>query len=92
MLAHVFLRLLRLGSPSHAYERAFVRDIAVSTVEPRSRRVERLLVLGWVLIALKSLLTAWAVQRYGIPIRASWIILPTLAMGAACTWLYVRRA
>lgn len=91
MLAHVFHRLLRLGSPSFSYERAFVREIAVSTGEPRSRRVERMLLLGWVLILLKSVLTAWAVQHYGVPVRASWIILPTLAMGAVCTWLYVRR-
>lgn len=91
MFAHVFHRLLRLGNPSFTYERAFIRDVAVNVAEPRSRRVEAILVAGWVLIALKSVLTAWAVHRYGVPIRASWIILPTIAMGAACTWLYLRR-
>ncbi|MBL9205602.1 MAG: hypothetical protein JNN01_10990 [Opitutaceae bacterium] len=86
------LHLITGSSPaSPEYNRAFVQDVAVQSVEPRSRRVERALILGWVLIIMKCVLIAWAISHYRIPIHATWIVAPTLAMAAICTVIYVRR-
>ena len=91
MFANLLPLFTRRSVSDRDYDRAFVQDVAVQAVEPRSRRVERALLVGWILIVIKCLLTAWAVSHYHVPIRASWIILPTIAMAAACTVIYLRR-
>jgi hypothetical protein len=60
---------------------------------PRSRRLEWILGIGWVLIAFKWWAVTWAVTKYHIPIHPLWINLPTVVFGATCTvvyWLRVR--
>jgi len=86
------LHLLTGNSPSKPdYDQAFVRDINVRAVEPRSRLVEQRLIVGWLLIVLKCFLVGWAITHYRVPINAWWIILPTVGMGLACTMLYWKR-
>lgn len=85
-----FLLLLRRKSLED-YDASFVRDVRVANPEPRSRRVEWVLIVSWILILLKSVLVWWAIRTYRVPINAWWIIGPTLGMGAVCTALYVWR-
>jgi hypothetical protein len=59
--------------------------------EPRSRRVERVLVIGWILVLAKCLFVAWAVKHHPVPFHAAWLIGPTLAFAALCTLVYWRR-
>jgi hypothetical protein len=59
--------------------------------EPRSRRVELVLAIGWVLVLIKSVVVHWACEHYGVPFNAWWLIGPTLVFAALCTWLYWRR-
>ena len=59
----------------------------------RSRRSERVLVGGWVLVGLKCWGVWWLVQTYHdrIPFGAWWINGPTLAAAALTTFVYLRR-
>ncbi len=78
---------------SAAYEQAFVRSISIEERMPRSRRLERILVIGWILIAIKWGVVVWAVPKFHIPVHALWINIPTVIFGATCTlvyWLRVR--
>jgi hypothetical protein len=50
-----------------------------------------LLMGGWFLIGIKCWGTFWAVNRYNMPINAWWIVAPTIAAAAVCTWIYRRR-
>jgi hypothetical protein len=77
-----------------AYERAFVRSVEVEDAPMRrSRLVERVLVIGWFLIAIKWWVVTWAVAKFHIPIHPLWINIPTVFFGATCTlvyWLRIR--
>lgn len=89
----MFSDLFKLGSgkPSADAEHSFVQDVQAKESFGRSRTVERLILAGWVLIVLKCFLVAWAVDRWDVPIGASWVIVPTLFMAAVCTALYYWR-
>lgn len=84
------LQLIHRWSPRD-YERAFVREVRVRHREPRSRRSERLLAAGWLLIAIKTWAMFWLASRYALPFDPWWIVGPTLFAAAACTWIYLRR-
>ena len=77
-----------------AYEQAFVRSVEIEDAPmPRSRRLERILVIGWILIAIKWGVVVWAVPKFHIPVHPLWINIPTVIFGATCTlvyWLRVR--
>lgn len=77
--------------PAPSPERAFVRDVNVRRQMPRSRRSEFWIVLGWLLIGLKTWGTFWLVDHYQMPFNAWWIVLPTYFCAVACTWIYWRR-
>ncbi len=60
--------------------------------EPRSRRSERVLIIGWVLILLKSAAIWWTCHTYPeVRVNPWWVIAPTLAFASLCTLLYWRR-
>lgn len=85
------LQLLTRRPPAD-YERAFVREVTAEPPPPaRSRQIERLLAVGWLLIVLKSLLVWWACATYPVPYHPLWIILPTVAFALLCTAVYVYR-
>ena len=81
------LRLISRRSPPE-YEQGFVRDISVTHRRPRSARTQRLLLGGWLLIALKSVLIVWAVNHYHVPVDPLWVIVPTVVFAAVCTIVY----
>ena len=87
----MFANLLQLISrrESPGYEQGFIRETRPRRV--RNPRMERLIILGWVLIALKSALVLWAVPHYHIPFSPYWVIVPTLVFAALCTAVYLRR-
>lgn len=89
----MFANLLQLfGRRSPAdYEHAFVREVQVARKPKRDPRIERLLVIGWILIALKSVVVWWACAHYPVPFHPLWVILPTVAFAALCTAVYLGR-
>ena len=73
-------------------EGPFVHEVQIEHPrEPRSRRLELVLALCWVLVAVKCALVHWACRRYSVPINPGWIIGPALAFASLCTFVYWRR-
>ena len=79
----------RRASPS--YESRFVEEVRVSGPPSRNRRVERLFIICWILIAIKSAVIFWAVHHYRIPFSALWVVAPTVVFAALVTYVYWRR-
>lgn len=71
--------------------RAFVKDVAVGERERRNPRVERLLLICWLLIAVKHVTVIWAVGHYAIPFSPLWVNFPTWMLGVLATGLYYWR-
>jgi hypothetical protein len=72
--------------------RRFVDEVRVVDPAPmRNRRVEKVLLLGWLAIAVKCALVVWLVGKYQMPFSPLWVNAPTVFFGLACTALYYRR-
>lgn len=48
------------------------------------------LVAGWILIAVKCLLTPWAIAHWQVPVHPGWVIVPTLIFASVVTVLIFR--
>jgi hypothetical protein len=71
---------------------AFVEEVQVHHAEPRNRRVERLILVCWVLIAVKHVLIIWVCRHYPVPFHQLWVNFPTWLLGALATGIYYWRA
>jgi hypothetical protein len=89
----VFPNLLSLISrrPTPDYDQGFVVEVRTRSPRVRNPRIERLFVIAWVLIALKTAFVLWAVPHYHIPFSPYWVVVPTLMFAALCTAVYFRR-
>ena len=89
----MFPNLLQLISRRAApdYDRGFVLEVRSKAPRVRNPRIERLFVIGWALIALKTAFVLWAVPHYHIPFSPYWVVVPTLIFAALCTAVYLRR-
>ena len=76
---------------SASYELAFVEEVAIRNRRARSRRVERTIVIAWILIALKCWLITWLVAEFRIPVSAHWVNIPTVLFALAATAIYFAR-
>ena len=85
-----FLQLLT-GRPPSEYEQAFVREVNVGKKPVRNAAIERLILICWILIVLKSALVWWACATYPVPFDALWVILPTVLFAVLCTAMYYWR-
>jgi len=90
----MFANLLQLLSnhprPS-ADQQLFVEEVVVQDREPRSPRTERLMLICWVLIAVKHVAIIWVCNRYPVPFHQLWINFPTWLLGALATAMYFVR-
>ena len=93
MLTHLLHFFTRSHHPvAEAYDLSFVKEVSVRTKPVRNRRVERFILLCWVLIAGKTWLVTWLVDKYHIPFNALWVVAPTVAFALLGTAVYyVRR-
>jgi len=57
----------------------------------RDPRVERLILICWILIAIKHVAVIWAVHRYAVPFHQLWVNFPTWMLGVLATGLYYWR-
>jgi len=87
---NVFANLLQLISRRSppSYDIEFIREVRVTSRAPRPARATRLLLAGWVLIALKCWLIVWAVEHYRVPVNPLWITLPTVIFAGVCTAIH----
>ncbi len=76
--------------PPEVEKSAFVEEVRVSGGGPERRnpRVERTILVCWVLIAVKHALIIWVCHRYPVPYHQLWINFPTWLLGALATGVY----
>jgi hypothetical protein len=55
---------------------------------PLHQRTLWVIALSWVLILVKCLLVAWAIERWQVPVHAGWVIWPTVAFAVLATLLW----
>ena len=90
----MFANLLQLISrrPSPEVDRhAFIEEVVVHERDPRNPRVERLIFICWVLIAVKHVAIIWACHHYPVPFHQLWINFPTWLLGVLATGIYLGR-
>jgi hypothetical protein len=49
----------------------------------------KILLIAWIIILLKCLLTPWVIAHWAIPVAAAWIVMPTLIFAVLATWIWV---
>jgi hypothetical protein len=91
----MFANLFQLitGRPSHpeVARHAFVQEVRVHRPMPRNPRVERMMLICWILIAVKHVLIIWACRHYPVPFHQLWVNFPTWLLGVLATGLYFGR-
>ncbi len=70
------------------YDRAFVAEVQVKRPRERDPRVERFILICWLLIAVKHVLVIWAVQHYAMPFHQLLVNAPTWVFGVIATAVY----
>ncbi len=86
-LVHLFTS----GTPPATDAPGFVEDVSSRDDEKRSPRVEKVILICWLLIAAKHLTVLWAVHRYAVPFNPLWVNLPTWLLGVLATVIYFVR-
>lgn len=76
------------GSSPQDYEEAFVEKVNVRRWERPNPRIERLILICWLLIAVKHVAVIWAVPRYHIPFHQLWVNAPTWIFAVVATGVY----
>lgn len=77
--------------PPEGYDQAFVAEVVVRRPQPRDPQVERLMLVCWILIAVKHVLVIWAVHHWRVPFHQLWVNAPTWLLGVVATAVYYRR-
>ena len=84
----MFADLFHLRQPSPNYERAFVDEVTMRRATPPDRRVERIILTCWILIAIKHVAVIWTVHHYHVPFHQIWVNAPTWLLAAVATAVY----
>jgi hypothetical protein len=69
----------------------FVEEVRVHDGERRNPKVERLILVCWILIAIKHVLIIWVCHRYPVPFHQLWVNFPTWLLGVLATGIYYGR-
>ncbi len=86
-----FLHLVARRSTPGSNHDPFITEVVVHERDARNPRVERVIFICWVLIAVKHIAIIWACQRYPVPFHQLWINFPTWLLGALATGIYLWR-
>ena len=70
---------------------AFIKEVHVRRPVPANPRAEKIILLCWVLIAIKHVAVIWAVHHYPVPFHQLWVNFPTFVLGLVATWAYYAR-
>ena len=90
MFANLVRLITRQPVPEVA-RRAFIEEVHVEERERRNPRVERLILVCWLLIAVKHVAIIWVCHRYPVPFHQLWVNFPTWLLGVLATGLYFWR-
>jgi hypothetical protein len=77
--------------PPEVARHAFVQEVRVRRREPKNPKVERLILVCWVLIAIKHIAVIWACHHYAVPFHQLWVNFPTWLLGVLATAIYYGR-
>lgn len=69
-------------------DRAFIAEVHVTRAVPRNPRIERTILICWILIAIKHVAVIWAVHHYHVPFNQLWVNIPTFMLGLLATVVY----
>ncbi|HEY4245656.1 MAG TPA: hypothetical protein VGM64_02305 [Lacunisphaera sp.] len=69
-------------------DRAFISEVHVTQAVPRDPRIERIILICWILIAIKHVAVIWAVHHYHVPFSQLWVNIPTFMLGLLATIVY----
>jgi hypothetical protein len=86
MIADLFSLMRRRTAAE--YEQAFVAAVRVRRPPQRDRRVERIILICWILIAIKHVGVIWACHHWPVPFHQLWINAPTWMLGVVATLAY----
>jgi hypothetical protein len=86
-----FVHLLTGGHRPVNDPGGFVEDVRQMDTERPNPSVERVILVCWLLIAVKHAIVLWAVYRYRVPFNALWVNLPTWLLGVLATTIYYLR-
>jgi len=90
MFANLLQLIVRHPHPEAA-RGAFVEEVVVHERERRNPRVERLIFICWVLIAVKHVAIIWVCRHYPVPFHQLWVNFPTWMLGVLATVIYMGR-
>ena len=90
----MFANLIELitGRPAGVDRHGFVAEVQVKNDERRNPKVERLILICWILIAIKHVAVIWVCHRYSVPFHQLWVNFPTWMLGTLATGIYYGRA
>lgn len=91
MFANLIQLITGRPLPPEIERNAFVEEVHVYRGEPRNRRVERIILVCWVLIAVKHVVIIWACRHYPVPFHQLWVNFPTWLLGVLATAIYYGR-
>lgn len=75
--------------PPADYDRGFVEEVRwVEHLPRRHPHVEKLILVCWLLIAVKCWLVVWLVEKYSMKFDPLWVNGPTVASALLCTAVY----
>ena len=84
----MFANIFHSRRPVPDYARSFVEEIAVQQFTAPDPRVERIILICWILIAIKHVVVIWAVHHYQIPFHQLWVNAPTWLFATVATLVY----
>jgi len=90
MFANLLQLIARRPAPAVAHQ-AFVEEVQLHAREPRNPRAERIILVCWLLIAVKHIAVIWAVRHYPVPFHQLWVNFPTWLLGVLATGVYYWR-
>jgi hypothetical protein len=92
MFANLVALITGRPPPPEVEHQAFVEEVRIRGDERRDPRVERLILVCWILIAFKHVAVIVAVHRYHVPFHQLWVNFPTWLLGVLATGIYYWRS
>ena len=91
MFANLFQLITGRPPTPDVARNAFVQEVRVQSAEPRNPKVERFILICWILIAIKHVFIIWVCRNYPVPFDQLWVNFPTWLLGVLATGLYYGR-
>ena len=84
----MFADLFHTHQPVPNHERTFVEEAMVPSAAQPDPRVERIILICWLLIAVKHVAVIWTVHHYQVPFHQLWVNAPTWLLATVATAIY----